>query len=394
MSGPNSKAQRENILIVDDAPANLRLLSQMLSELGYGVRAATSGERALASVHAAPPDLILLDIKMPGMNGYEVCERLKADRTTREIPVIFISALDEVQDKVQAFTAGGVDYITKPFNFEEVLVRTETHLSLRRLQNQLREANRKLLDANQRMQRELGLAGKVQASFLPGELPALAGWQIAATLKPARQTSGDFYDLIELPDGRLGLLVADVVDKGVAAALFMALSWILVRTYALEFPSQPERVLGAVNQRILAETDTGQFVTVFYGILDPETGNLTYCNAGHPPPLLLGNAHDGALEALTKTEMALGVVATETWEQATVEVSPGALLALYSDGVTDATNEAGVSFGIRQLEAVLRGCLGCPAQKVQEALIAEIEAFVGGAISLDDITSLIVVREA
>jgi serine phosphatase RsbU (regulator of sigma subunit) len=243
------------------------------------------------------------------------------------------------------------------------------------------------------MQRELALAGKVQSSFLASELPALDGWQIAAALKPARQTSGDFYDVIELPDGRLGLLVADVVDKGVAAALFMALSWILVRTYALEFPSQPERVLEAVNRRILAETDTGQFVTVFYGILDPGTGILTYCNAGHPPPLLLGNAPGGVIHSLTKTGMALGVVETETWEQATVQVRPGALLALYSDGVTDATNEEGDSFGLERLEMVLGDCLGCSAREAEDALLAMIATFVGDAISLDDITSVLVVRD-
>jgi sigma-B regulation protein RsbU (phosphoserine phosphatase) len=307
--------------------------------------------------------------------------------------VIFISALDEIQDKVQAFVAGGVDYVTKPFHFEEVLVRTETHLSLRRLQNQLREVNRQLLGANERMQRELTLAGKVQASFLASELPALSGWQLSAKLKPARQTSGDFYDLIELPEGRLGILVADVVDKGVAAALFMALSWILIRTYALEHPENPAPVLEAVNRRILAETDTGQFVTVFYGILDLTSGDLVYCNAGHPPPLLLNPKPRNRVQTLVRTGMALGVVETESWEQATIQINRGALLTLYSDGVTDATNEAGIPFGVERLESVLRGCLGRPAQEVQESLFAEIGAFVGQAISSDDITSVLVARE-
>ena len=114
----------EDILIVDDTTNNLRLLSQMLTEHGYGVRAVTSGERALASAQVTPPSLILLDIKMPEMNGYEVCQRLKADKQTRDIPIIFISALDDVQDKVNAFTVGGVDYITKPFQLEEVLARS------------------------------------------------------------------------------------------------------------------------------------------------------------------------------------------------------------------------------------------------------------------------------
>ncbi len=130
-----------NILVVDDTPANLRLLANMLTGQGYKVRSVVNGPMALMATRAAPPDLILLDINMPGMNGYEVCETLKGDEATREIPIIFISALDEIQDKVKAFTVGGVDYITKPFQFEEVLARVETHLALRNMRQQLRVAN-------------------------------------------------------------------------------------------------------------------------------------------------------------------------------------------------------------------------------------------------------------
>ncbi|MFO7541133.1 MAG: response regulator, partial [Chloroflexota bacterium] len=213
----------ETILIVDDSAANLRLLAQMLSEHGYRVRAAASGPRALESVDLEPPNLILLDIRMKGMDGFEVCRRLKAQPSTQGIPVIFISALTETEDKLRAFQTGGVDYVTKPFQLEEVLARIETHLALRRLQTRLEAANRKFA-------RELALAGKVQCGFLPAELPQPAGYQMAAHLKPAREMSGDFYDLFGLPNGRFALVMADVVDKGVAAALFMALSWSLIRT--------------------------------------------------------------------------------------------------------------------------------------------------------------------
>jgi len=137
-----------DILIVDDTPANLRLLSEMLSEHGHKVRLAPSGKLALMAAQAAPPNLILLDIKMPGLNGYEVCEQLKADPRTRDIPVIFLSALDQTEDKVEAFTSGGVDYITKPFQFEEVLARVKTHLDLYALQRRLTAANRELEASN------------------------------------------------------------------------------------------------------------------------------------------------------------------------------------------------------------------------------------------------------
>ena len=224
MSYDQIEHSESDILIVDDTPANLQLLSKILSEQGYRVRPVPSGSMALSAARVEPPDLVLLDIRMPEMDGYTVCERLKADEKTRDTPIIFISALDATQEKVRAFRVGGLDYITKPFQVEEVLARVETHLALRKLQTQLQEANSK-------MEMELALAGEVQASFLPRALPNIPGWQLAVTLQPSRETSGDFYDVNLLPNGRLGILVADVVDKGAGAALFMALSWTLFRTY-------------------------------------------------------------------------------------------------------------------------------------------------------------------
>ncbi len=148
MNNHQTDFSKESILVVDDTLANLRLLAKILAEQGYEVRPVTNGKLALRSVQGtAPPDLILLDIMMPEMDGYEVCERLKADEHTRDIPVIFLSALDEVQDKVRAFSVGGVDYITKPFHEQEVLVRVETHLNQRRLQRRLEEQNQELIEA-------------------------------------------------------------------------------------------------------------------------------------------------------------------------------------------------------------------------------------------------------
>jgi signal transduction histidine kinase len=155
MNSNQAQGAKGNILIVDDTPDNLRLLSTMLSEQGYKVRSAINGQMALMGVKASPPDLILLDINMPNMNGYEVCSALKATDATRQIPVIFISALGEVWDKVKAFSVGGVDYITKPFQLEEVLARIETHLTIRNLQKQLTEQNVRLRqEVSDRLQAE------------------------------------------------------------------------------------------------------------------------------------------------------------------------------------------------------------------------------------------------
>lgn len=163
---------RGDILIADDTPANLRLLSNMLSDQGYKVRAVINGQMALTAVRAAPPDLILLDIRMPGMSGYEVCEALKADPSTQDIPVIFISALDEIHDKVKAFTVGGVDYVTKPFQFEEVLARVQTHLALRHLQRQLQDE----ILARDKLIGELDAYAHTVAHDLKNPLTVLVGY--------------------------------------------------------------------------------------------------------------------------------------------------------------------------------------------------------------------------
>ena len=377
---------QKEILIVDDTQANLLVLSQMLSEQGYKVRAATSGRRALASVEANPPHIILLDIKMPGMTGYEVCERLKADPQTHDIPIIFISALDEVQDKVKAFTVGGVDYVTKPFQFEEVLARVRTHLTLRELQVQLQRANR-------RFEQELALAGKIQRSLLPNEIPQIPGWQLAATLKPARETSGDFYDFIPLSNGRLAFLVADVVDKGAGAAMVMALTRTLIRTYASRHATQPERLLQTVNRRALADVDESLFVTLFYAILDPESGTLTYANAGHHPPYLLRAEGPDKLQTLGRTGIPLGLFADRTWEQASVQLAPGDTLLAYTDGIPDAQNREKAFFGEERLRACAESHRGASAKDFLEGILACADTFCGEAPQHDDIALLVLRRE-
>jgi sigma-B regulation protein RsbU (phosphoserine phosphatase) len=381
-----------NILIVDDTPDNLRLLSQMLSRHGFQVRPVPDGALALAAVQADPPDLILLDIRMPEMSGYEVCEHLKADPASADIPIIFISALDAVQDKVKAFTAGGVDYVTKPFRVEEVLARVQTHLSLRKLQKRLQDANR-------RMARELTLAGKVQAGLMPRILPDLPGWDLSVSLKPARETSGDFYDVYLLPDGHLGFVVADVVDKGVGAALFMALSWSLLRTRAAEYPGQLDLVFKAVNQYILHDTNVLQFVTVFYGILDPATGALLYANAGHCPAYLFRAVDRGQVQELSATGVALGFLEHASWGQELVHLAQGDLLLLYTDGITEAHNEQGEAFGDARLLRLARACLdaadplGPSAQQMQDAILQGVLEFTGKAPQSDDIALAVLTRK-
>jgi sigma-B regulation protein RsbU (phosphoserine phosphatase) len=378
-------ADSEKILLVDDNPANLKLLSQMLDEQGFGVRAVKSGERALESVEATPPNLILLDIRMPKMDGYEVCERLKADPRTRDIPVIFISALHEIEDKVKGFKVGGVDYITKPFQFEEVLARVETHLALRRYQS-------KLQDLNRRYAQELALAGDLQASFIPAHPPVIPGYELAVALRPALETSGDFYDVFLLPGGGYGLLMADVVDKGASAALLMALSRTIIRTQADEFPDEPAHVLEEANRRIISDAGASRFVTVFYCALHPEISDVVYCNAGHNPPILIKAGSTSVKKELEKTGVPLGILEEEEWGQDSVRLDEGDVLVLYTDGVTESQNPAGEFYGVDRLVKTIQAHRARSAESIRDAVFEGVEQFRGAAPRVDDMAVVIVKR--
>lgn len=246
---------------------------------------------------------------------------------------------------------------------------------------------------HQEITQELAHARRIQASFLPEGIPQLPDWQLAAILEPARETSGDYYDFIPIPNNKLGVVVADVADKGAAAALYMASSRTLIRTYAAEYPSQPELVLSNVNRRTLTETHSGLFVTVFYGILDPSTGKLNYANAGHNPPYLLRARGDKSVQALHKTGPALGIIEDGTWEQEEIELEPGDILMIYTDGLTDAQNEDEVVFSEERVIEIMRANMGRTAQELQQSLLAEVHDFVGDAPRFDDLTMVTIVRE-
>jgi len=257
----------------------------------------------------------------------------------------------------------------------------------------LNQAARALHTVSIRRQ-ELAMAGRLQASLLP-EAPLKApGWDVAAIWRPARETSGDFYDFLALPDGRVGIVIADVVDKGMGAALLMALARTLLRTYAADYPDNPGRLLEVVNQRIIADMKSGLFVTLFYGVLDLHNSRLTYCNAGHPPPFIFLPSQEGPARALGRTGIPLGISDGVAWEQASTEIPPGALLLLYTDGIPDAMRPTGELFGESRMQAAVRANLGRPSAAIQDALIASVFAFAESEPQVDDITVMTIARQA
>lgn len=255
----------------------------------------------------------------------------------------------------------------------------------------LNQAARALHAVKTRRQ-ELSLAGRMQASLLPAAQPELAGWQIAATWRPARETSGDFYDFIELPGGKLGFVLADVTDKGMGAALYMALSRTLIRTYATEHRSRPDVVLKTANRRILTETEGGLFITVFYGLIDSQNGELIYCNAGHNPAYLI-YARDGLEpQALGRTGIPIGVSVDGSWEFKTMQMRKGDIMVLYTDGIVDAQNGNMELYGAARMLENVRANRDLNVMEIKDNLIADVQLFVGDETQFDDITLMVIKR--
>jgi sigma-B regulation protein RsbU (phosphoserine phosphatase) len=393
--------QPAGILIVDDTPANLQVLAGMLKDRGYKVRPVPSGKLALVAARRDPPDLILLDINMPEMNGYEVCEHLKADDKLRGVPVIFISALTEQLDKVKAFATGGVDYITKPFQMEELHARVETHLKLRRLQIELEETNARLANANGRMSRDLKAAAKIQATFLPREIPNVAGADFAWIYQPCDELAGDGLSIIPLGDGKVGLYILDVSGHGVASAL---LSVTLCRL--LSPPGEPSSILmgdgdtrdrrdvtppaliaARLNRLFPFDASTEQFATMVYGILNVATGEFRYVSAGHPGPVHLPGGGDPVI--LESQGFPIGV-ADDAFEERSVRLGAGDRLYLYSDGVSEAMDPARKQFGDARLLETIGQSRSEPLQASVATLLGEIGRWHGSQSFQDDISILAV----
>jgi phosphoserine phosphatase RsbU/P len=381
VSSPNTAS----ILVVDDAPANLQVLTGMLKDRGYKARPVPSGKLALLAARRDPPDLILLDINMPEMNGYEVCEQLKADDNLKGIPVIFISALTEQLDKVKAFATGGVDYITKPFQMEELNARVETHLKLRRLQIELEEYSRHLELARERLKRDLELAREVQRGLLPLRLPEVPGYEFFAYYESAFEIGGDYYDFIPLPRQRVAVMLGDVSGKGVAAALLMAKLSADARFCMLAEPDLVAAVT-KLNSLMTQSAIADRFVTLTAAILDHESHTVTLVNAGHPSPLIYRRA-TRTLEDANSVEEAglpLGVQGDFAYTSRQVSLEPGDCILAFTDGVTEAMDVNNVQLQKRGVYAAVQGEAYSPGA-LGERVVQAAKQFAAGRSQHDDI---------
>ena len=375
------------ILVVDDNEMNRDLLSRRLRRDGHTVVIAEHGRAALDELARAPFDLMLLDIMMPELTGYEVLEIVKKDPALCHIPVVMISAATEEDSIVRCLLLGADDHLPKPFN--PAILRARVASSL---------AKKRLHDGEQRyaksLERELEIGREIQLGFLPDALPSPAGWELCAHFRPARQVAGDFYDAFTLPEGRVALVLADVCGKGVGAALFMALFRSLIRALAEpQFAAAPSvaeglrTTLRATNDYIARTHDrANMFATTFAAVLDPATGALDYVNAGHEPPVIV-DAGGRVRARLAPTGPALGLLPELEFGVASERLHAGETLFAYTDGVVDARDPQDEPFGEDRLMALLQTD-AAPAARLLERIDAALSAYIGTADQFDDVAML------
>jgi serine phosphatase RsbU (regulator of sigma subunit) len=394
------------ILVVEDEPGIAFGLETDLQAEGYEVTVAGDGVEAIRRTSAEAFDLILLDVMLPHKDGFEVCRELR--QTGVSTPIVMLTAKGGEFDKVLGLDLGADDYVTKPFSPRELRAR---------IRAALRHQPGK--PANPDLQRQLRVATEVQQRFFPKHRPALATLDYAAFCQPALGMSGDYYDFLDLGNGRLGLLVADVVGKGVPAALLMASIHASVRTRARLFQDRCGELLLHLNELLYESTDPGVFATVFYAVYDESSRVLTYANAGHEPPILLRNqrktaavsnvpledpasafadsrcasaafAHLRAAESdcvrLDSQTTPAGLCQSIPALQSAVQLDPGDWLLIFTDGITEARNTDDEEFGTDRLLAAMDGNRDRRAEEALDQILAALSNHSRGVPQSDDVT--------
>ena len=373
------------ILVVDDEPdVEPLILQRMRRDIRrrkYEFVFALNGVEAIEVLNRDEDiDMVISDINMPQMDGLTLLGQI-AD-INPNIRSIIISAYGDMKNIRTAMNRGAFDFVTKPLDFGDLRVtidRTLRHL----------EEWRDALESRDKLvalQNELNVASGIQKSILPTVFPASREYQVYASMEPARNVGGDFFDVVKLENDRIGLAIADVSDKGVPAALFMMSSRTWMKGAAISSP-EPRVVLEEVNALLHEDNETQMFVTVLYAVYDPETGEFTYASGGHDAPLLV--RPDGSTELLPLTGgIALGIIPDLEYSQNTVTLKYGETLVLYTDGVTEAMNNEGEQFGVERLRDVFRDSAPGNSDEAAEMIFDAVSEFAGGAAQSDDITCL------
>jgi serine phosphatase RsbU (regulator of sigma subunit) len=364
------------ILIVEDEPGIAFGLESDLQMEGYEVAVVDDGAQAIRRAGTESFDLILLDVMLPNKDGFQVCRELR--QTGLRTPIVMLTAKSGEYDKVLGLDLGADDYITKPFSPRELRARIRTAL---------RHQPGKTVDAD--LERQLRVASEVQQRLFPQHRPALATLDYAGSCHPALGMSGDYYDFLDLSPGKLGLVVADVVGKGIPAAMLMASVHGAIRTRAPRLGDLCGETLTQLNTLLYEATDARMFATVFYGVFEASSRVLTYANAGHEPPLLLRAARAPASPECVRLDARTppaGLFPALPALQSSVQLDPGDWMLIFTDGITEALSESGEEFGTEGVLAVVNRNLEVTAEEMRDAILAAVRSHSRGVMQSDDVT--------
>jgi len=383
------KARAIKILSVDDEPDMQELLSQKFRrQIRNGVYEfffANNGIEALEQLRIHPDiDFILCDMNMPGMDGLTLLSKIQGLHNPL-IKTVMVTAYGDIENIRTAMNNGAFDFLNKPINFEDLeITMNKTIEQVNQIRQSLKE--REILES---ISKDLEIAQNIQLSLIPRQFPPFPNRteiEIFATIRAAKVVGGDFYDFYFVDKNKLAFLIGDVAGKGIAGAIFMALSRTIVRTIAIKNLG-PAMAMIESNNLISAESIDSMFVTVFFGILDVQSGELVYCNAGHTIPYIV--KPDGQVNKIKPTnDLVLGIMEGIPYKQNTVTLDKGDTVFVYSDGVTEAMNAEDAFFGNGRLEAVLTKTAGAEISQINKEMVVGIDTFVNGADQSDDITTL------
>ena len=372
------------ILVVDDEPRNVKILQIQLKARGYTVYTAADGLEALDTVEKEMPDLILLDINMPRMDGFEVVKQIRADQATEFIPIVMITALrDTRENRIKSIEAGADDFIEKPFDSLEVLARVRSLLRIKQYQDTLAKHNA-------RLEEELQMARSIQEILIPQDgVLELSGFRIASRCCPEMAVGGDFFDIWEVAPNRLGVFISDVMGHGVSAAFVT----VFIKTVLAEFQQQvednPGYLLEILNTRFndLISSRLFMFATAFCGIIDLNKSELTCANAGHSFPFLYSTDRQ-TYEAIgdKNTGNGLGIWQESVYETMQYPFDLSSKMFLYTDGVYEAKNPQGEEFTVERLQKLVSASTEQSAAKLITNISEAVDSFTGTCPKEDDLT--------
>jgi len=372
------------ILVVDDVPQNVRLLEMNLKSEGYNVISAYNGEEALVKVYSEQPELILLDIMMPVMDGHEVCRSIRQDKNISWIPIIMLTAFESgIEKKIESLNAGADDFLKKPFDRYELLARVRSLLRIKQLHDSLAMAN-------QRLEEELVLAKEVQQALLPHDYPKIADLGFSHRYIPILAVGGDFFDIHQLSSSSASIFLCDVMGHGPQAAMITGIIKILLNQLSPN-ASGPDDLLYQMNDRfhsLISGSGLPIFITAFSLTIDVANNTIKYSNAGHPTPFIIRNHRNLLDELASNPGPALGMIPDaiyETYEQ-TIEIDD--MVFLFTDGLLELTNSEYNQFGAAEIKTAIVNNMHLSPQNFVESIVSAALAFSEGLYIEDDITLL------